>query len=137
MKVLNMIFTLIFMGILCTIYKVYCVVTKHDDNTSYVPFSTYVKENGNKIYYVVEKYKSTDNNLVQKLSFYLPMKNEFRNVSLDVFAECGQPDFGKITFKNNLYWEVKDFDIVQLIQELQKSLPEVQLMRIDKDIVEC
>lgn len=102
-----------------------------------------VRENGNRMYYVVRKYNNSEEKvLTQYVDFYLPIGSEFRNVTIDVVDFIRLQDRVKklSLHKGSTYGTLKlqDMDIYFLSKVIdEKFNKQVNLVRIDKDVVNC
>ena len=104
-------------------------------------FESWLKQNNNKMYYIVEKAKSSAVSLTQYVSFYMYVnkggKQQFVNISdlLPSFLSStlsGSQFFKGTHNKLNGTWEFTDFNIVEFSNKLSSKYGNVELVRIDK-----
>lgn len=110
-------------------------------------FKSWLKQNNNKLYYVVKKVKCTENSIEQYVNFYLYLKVgetlTFVDVTYYLNGFLSNKGINSTLFfknKNNKLngtWKLQDFNIVELSQLLNKACGEVNLIRIDEDVVNC
>ena len=110
-------------------------------------FKSWLKQNNNKLYYVVKKVKCTKDSIEQYVNFYLYLKVGEVLTFVDVTYYLNGFLINKginstLFFKNknnklNGTWKLRDFNIVELSQLLNKACGEVKLIRIDENMVNC
>ena len=97
-----------------------------------------IRENRNILYYTIQKYTNKDQELVQYVKFYLPVRDEFRNVTNDLVEYMKLQD--KLILRKGKVKEtvlLKDFDMFYLSKKINEVFDRnVQLVRIDTEVAE-
>lgn len=97
-----------------------------------------IRENRNILYYTIQKYTNKDQELVQYVKLYLPVRDEFRNVTNDLVEYMKLQD--KLILRKGKVKEtvlLKDFDMFYLSKKINKVFDRnVQLVRIDTEVAE-
>lgn len=97
-----------------------------------------IRENRNILYYTIQKYTNKDQELVQYVKFYLPVRDEFRNVTNDLVEYMKLQD--KLILRKGKVKEtvlLKDFDMFYLSKKINEVFNRnVQLTRIDTEVAE-
>ena len=91
---------------------------------------------------LVQKHKTSENNLTQYIKFYLPVGSDFKDVTFQVYAELPfEKLHSELNGSKNKYdgtWKFENFDTVEFLREVQKAFGKtVSLIRIDKKVVNC
>ena len=107
----------------------------------YTDIEVSLKQNNNKMYYVVEKYTNNEK-LTQYVNLYLPMHNTFKNVTIDVADYLRVTDRTKrISLKKGRTYgtlKFQDFDIINFSNMLNNKIGKtISLVRIDQEVVNC
>lgn len=97
-----------------------------------------IRENRNTLYYTIQKYTNKNQELVQYVKFYLPIRDEFRNVTNDLVEYMKLRD--KLVLQKGKVKEtvlLKDFDMFYLSKKINEVFDRnVQLVRIDTEVTE-